>query len=101
MVDEHIIEGHYDNLRRAINSIPAHNMLLVIGDFNTRVGPEDVRFPFHESTNRNGKYLVDFAIEKNLLVANTYFQKRIGKRWTYISLGGTKCQLDYILVHRK
>ena len=101
MVDEDIIEGHYDNLRRAIDSIPTHNMLLVIGDFNARVGPEDVRFPFHESTNRNGKYLFDFAIEKNLLIANTYFQKRIGKRWTYISPGGTKCQLDYILVRRK
>ena len=101
VVDEDIIEGIYDNLRRAIDSIPAHNMLLVIGDFNARVGPEDVRFPFHESTNRNGKYLVDFAIEKNLLIANTYFLKRIGKRWTYISPGETKCQLDYILVRRK
>ena len=101
VVDEDIIEGHYDNLRRTINSIPSHKMLLVIGDLNARVGPEDVRFPFHESTNRNGKYLVDFAIEKNLLIANTYLQKRIGKRWTYISPGGTKCQLEYIPVRRK
>ena len=85
----------YDNLRRAIDSIPAQNMLLVIRDFHARVWPKDARFPFHESVNRNGKYLVDFAIEKNLLIANTYFQKRIGKRWAYISPGGTKCQLDY------
>eukprot|EP00057_Strongylocentrotus_purpuratus_P020276 XP_011674750.1 PREDICTED: craniofacial development protein 2-like [Strongylocentrotus purpuratus] len=41
VANEDIIEGHYDNLRRAIDSIPAHNVLLVVGDFNARIGPED------------------------------------------------------------
>ena len=72
----------------------------MIGDFNVRVGPKDVRFPFHESTNRYEKYLVDLSLEKNLFITNTYFQKKIGNRWTYISPGGTKCQLNYIRVRR-
>ena len=64
VVNEDIIEGHYDNLRRAIDSIPAHNVLLVVGDFNARIGPEDAKFTFHDTTNRNGKYLVDMQLKR-------------------------------------
>ena len=101
VVDEDIVEGHFDNLKRAVDSVPAHNVLLVIGDFNARIGPEDGRYTYHESTNRNGKYLADMAMEKGLIIANTQFCKKKGKLWTYISPGGSKCQLDYILVRRK
>ena len=101
VVNEDIIEGHYDNLRRAVDSIPAHNVLLVVGDFNARIGAEDAGFTYHEATNRNGKYLLDMAVEKNVVIANTQFCKKRGKLWTYISPGGSKCQLDHILMPRK
>ncbi|XP_030839582.1 uncharacterized protein LOC115923289 [Strongylocentrotus purpuratus] len=101
VVNEDIIEGHYNNLRRAIDSIPAHNVLLVVGDFNARIGPEDAKYTYHETTNRNGKYLVDMAVEKNLVIASGQYCKKKGKLWTYISPGGSKCQLDYILIRKK
>ena len=100
-MDEKITESYYECLRRAIESIPAHNVLLVIGDFNARLGKEDAKFTFHEETNRNEKYLADLITEKNFICGNTYFQKRIGKLWKFVSLGGNKYQLDYILVHKK
>ncbi|XP_072048646.1 uncharacterized protein [Amphiura filiformis] len=99
--DEDKVEDHYDNLRRTIDSIPAHNVLMVIGDFNGRLGPEDAKFTYHDITNRNGKFLVDLAIEKNLICANTYFRKRKGKLWTFCSPAGNKYQLDYILLRKK
>jgi hypothetical protein len=74
---------------------------MVVGDYNARLGKEDANFTFHEATNRNGKFLLELALEKNLIIANTRFQKRTGKLWTFISPGGTKCQLDYILVRKK
>ena len=55
VTDEDIIEDHFDNLRRAVGSVPAHNVLLVIGDLNARIGPEDGRYTYHGSTNRNGR----------------------------------------------
>ena len=67
-VDGKMTEAHYECLRRAIESIPAHNVLLVIGDFNARLGKEDAKFTFHEETHRNGKYLADLITEKNLSV---------------------------------
>ena len=72
-------------MRRAVDSIPAHNVLLAVADFNARIGAENARFTYHEATNRNGKYLMDIAVEKNLVIANTQFCKKKGKLWTYIS----------------
>ncbi|XP_072037323.1 uncharacterized protein [Amphiura filiformis] len=92
--NEDNIEAHYDNLRRAIDSIPAHNVLVI-------VGTGDASYTYHDTTNRNGKYMVDLAIEKNLIIANTYFRKRNGKLWTYMSPTGSKYQLDYVLIRKK
>ena len=68
VADEDIVEEHYNILRGAINSIPAHNLLLVVGDFNARIGKEDGTFTFHNDTNRNGEYMTDLAIEKDLMI---------------------------------
>ena len=35
-------------------------------------------------TNKNGQRLLDLANEKSLLITNTTFEKRIGKRWTFL-----------------
>ena len=32
------VEKFYDNLRDYINTVPAHNLLVVAGDFNARIG---------------------------------------------------------------
>ncbi|XP_060792617.1 craniofacial development protein 2-like [Neoarius graeffei] len=99
--DEDIVKAHYDDLVRAIESIPSHNLLLVVGDFNARIGPEDAKFTFHKETNRNARQLLDLASEKDLVISSTYFRKKAGKLWTFISPGGIKYQLDYVLIHRK
>ena len=41
----------YKNLSDALRDIPAHNMVLVGGDFNAKLGTDDVPFSFHDSTN--------------------------------------------------
>ena len=67
---------------------------MVVGDYNARIGADDAKYTFHDATNRNGKYILDLALEKNLIIANTRIQKRTGKLWT-------NCQLDYVLVRKK
>ncbi|CAH1244346.1 Hypp7272 [Branchiostoma lanceolatum] len=99
--EEDIVTSHYEDLARTIDSIPAHHLLLVVGDFNARIGSEDAKFPFHEETNRNGRQLLDLASEKDLFISSTYFRKKAGKLWTFISPGGTKYQLDHVLIRRK
>ena len=93
-------EEHYTNLAAAIDSIPKHNLIMVIGDCNAHIGPRDVQYTYHESTNSNDQHLLDLEIESNLIITNTKFQKKPGKMWTYISdMSGLKSQIDYILVN--
>ena len=93
---------HYSNLKNAINDIPKHNVILVVGDFNAHIGKESARFSYHENTNSNGKLLLELAEETNMVITNTMFQKRKGKLWTFISdMTGTKTQIDYILINKK
>ena len=66
-------EDHYKNLANAIKSIPKHNVLLVVGDFNAHIGKEDAAFTYHEITNSNGKLLLDLAEENDLTITNTTF----------------------------
>ncbi|CAH1244595.1 Hypp7340 [Branchiostoma lanceolatum] len=101
VADENIINEHYDNLRSAIRSIPAHNLLMIVGDFNARIGSEEARYTFHSETNRNGKMLLELSSEQDFIISSTRFQKKAGKLWTYMSPGGNKYQLDYILIRRK
>ena len=34
-----IVEGYCADLRRAIESLPVHNILVILGDFNVKLGP--------------------------------------------------------------
>ncbi|XP_049332441.1 uncharacterized protein LOC125800254 [Astyanax mexicanus] len=96
------VEKFFEDLATAVRNAPVHNFLAILGDFNARLGPEDVPFPYHDSTNRNGCYLAAFLTEHELLAANTIFRKRAGKRWTFRDRAtGALRQLDYILVRRK
>ena len=90
------------SLRDAINDVPAHNFLVVMGDMNARLGLDDVPFSYHDRTNRNGCFLRELMVECGLVAANTLFQKRSGKLWTHRNKGsGQTTQLDYILVRKK
>ena len=54
-----------------MQDVPAHNFLACIGDFNARLGPDEVPFTYHDVTNRNGEYLVELLSQYSLIAANT------------------------------
>ena len=99
--DEEAEEVH-QNLRDAIATIPAHDMLLVVGDLNAKLRDDVAGFTYHSSTNRNGQLLLETNEECNLEPTNIRFQRKPEKRWTFLSNGlHTKALLDYVLVRRK
>ena len=73
VADETLVDQFYDDLRKAIDSVPMHNVLLVIGDFNARVGQDQTQFTSYQSTNRNGSKLLELLQEKSLSLCNTNF----------------------------
>ena len=61
--EDNVIDKFYEELRGAIESIPQHIVLVIIGNFNARIGKEDA-FTYHRDTNRNGSLLLDIVNEK-------------------------------------
>jgi hypothetical protein len=65
--EEEAKDQFYEQLDRAYAACPSHDVKLVMGDANAKVGRETVHQPtigkhsLHESTNENGLRLVDFA----------------------------------------
>ena len=93
---ENVVDQFYDDMRSAISTVPLHNVLIVLGDLNARVGHPDGKLTFHAETNRNGEKLIELAQESSLEICNTMFQKPKSKLWTHVSPNGDKYQLDYI-----
>ena len=99
--DEDEVVDYFNELSETTKSIPAHNFLIIAGDFNSRVGQDNAKFAYHELTNRNGELKLEFAQQHNLLISNTHFQKKASKLWTCELPSGHRAQLDYILVRKK
>ena len=94
-------DEHYSLLSDSIKECPNHNIVLVIGDCNAHIGNEAAKYTYHQETNHN-EALIKLSQENHLMIANTCFQKKSGKLWTYLSdRGEKKSQLDYILINKK
>jgi len=79
-------EDFYENLERIYMKAPKHDIKVVMGDFNAKVGKESSlapnvgKYSLHEETNNNGWRMIDFAITKNMTISSMLFQhKRIHK----------------------
>ena len=96
-LEEDVID-FYDELSALTNEIPKHNILIVGGDMNSQI---NAHYSYHQTTNRNGQYLLDYQTENNLLCLNTHFQKRHSKFWTYTNPNSIKAQLDFLFINKK
>ena len=83
-------------------------MKILLGDFNAKVGRENIFKPtignesLHQDSNDNGVRIVNFAMSKNLVVKSTMFPHRNIHKCTWTSPDGqTHNQIDHILVDRR
>ena len=100
-VSDNEVKNYYHQLTAATKSVPAHNVLIVAGDFNARIGLDNAKFAYHTSTNRNGEFLHEYAQENDLVITNTTFKKKTSKLWTCVLPSGVRAQLDNVLVRKK
>ena len=81
--------------------------IYVIGDFNGRIGNNNnnnltnVHGPYGEYVkNNNGKRLIDFSIENNLIITNTFFKHKEIHKYTRVQNSRKeKSIIDYILTN--
>jgi hypothetical protein len=88
--------------------IPKYDVKMIIGDFNAKIGKEEIYKPVigthskHDRTNENGKMLIEFATERNMRIASTYFQHKTIHQGTWISPDGkTVNQIDHLLIEQQ
>ena len=97
----------YQSFEDVLQSAHAHDLQVVIGDFNACVG--NVRNGFKlflgpyavpGPTNDNGQHLLDTCACNNLVIGGSLFPHRLIHKYTWTSSAGTcpRAQLDHVLI---
>lgn len=101
-------EKFYEDIEKIYNDIPRYDVKMVMGDFNAKLGKEEMYKPVigdyskHNETNENGKKLIEFATERDLRIMTTYFEHKNIHKGTWISPDGrTINQIDHIAIESK
>ena len=98
----------YDLLQATLSAAPQRDMIIILGDFNARVGADS-----HQGKtiigphglgeqNGNGKRLFDFCTANQLLVTNIWFQHKPLHQATWYRNGNRSHpghMIDYVLVN--
>jgi hypothetical protein len=98
----------YDELECVFDKLFKYHMKILFGDFNTKVGREDIFKPtignesLDEIINDNGVTAVNFATSKNLTIKSTMFPHRNIHKFTWTCPDrNTYTQIDHILIDRR
>jgi len=101
------VEEMYDELAEIVDNKTTH-YTIVMGDFNAKIGTrnqgeEDVMGKFGFGTrNERGQRLIEFALGRNLYIANSKFKKNNKRKWTWRNPDGTiKNEIDFIITTDK
>ncbi|PSN35187.1 hypothetical protein C0J52_22574 [Blattella germanica] len=106
--DDTIKDEFFEELESVFDRLSRYHMKIVLGDFNAKVGREDIfrptigKFSLHEDSNDNGVRLVTFATSKNLIVKSKTSQHKDIHKYTWTSPDGeTRNQIDHVLVDKR
>ena len=101
-------ESFYTNLRTILSSVPYHDQIILLGDFNARVGKEDHIWPGvlgrHGigKMNTNRLLLLSLCSEFDLAITNTLFQQANKHKTSWKHPRSNHWHmLDYVIVRRR
>lgn len=103
--DDTVKDEFYEQLSRTYNECPGHDIKVILGDLNAKIGREEIfrptigKYSLHEETNENGLRVIDFATEKGMVVRSTFFMHKKIHLATWESPDGkTRNQIDHCLI---
>ena len=98
------IQRFYKDLRTAHEL--SDDKVLVLGDFNAKIGQPRKEENLimgsygYGSRNERGEQLISYAYENKLSFINTFFKKRLSRRWTWMSPDHkTRNEIDFIMTN--
>jgi hypothetical protein len=80
----------YDVLQRTYDRTPRHDIVMILGDLNAKMGKEKAyenvtgKHTLHDISNQSGEMVCNFAIENNLTVMSTQFQHKTIHKGSWI-----------------
>ena len=90
--EEAEVERLYEDLQDLLELTPQNDILFIIGDWNAKVGSQEtpgVTGKFGLGVrNEAGQRLIEFCQENTLVIANTLFQQRKRRFYTWTSPDG-------------
>ena len=100
------VEQFYEDLQDLLELTPPKDVLLIIGDWNAKVGSQKapgVTGKFGVGVqSETGQRLTEFCQENALVIANTLFQQHKRRLYTWTSPDGQyRNQIDYILCSQR
>ena len=100
-------EAFYQELTQTVSNVPKADKLVILGDFNGRVGNDSTT---HEGVigkfgkgkrNSNGDLLLNFCSEHDLSITNTFFYQPDKNYYTWMHPRSKHFHLlDYVVTHR-
>lgn len=100
------VESMYEGISRAIHTHKTH-FNVVMGDFNAKLGKRSdnelkVEHFGYGQRNHRGQRLADFLKKEGLFIMNSFFQRPLHMKWTWISPNGsTKNDIDYVTTDKR
>jgi len=101
-------DSFYDNLQQVVDATPTHDVILIIGDLNAKVGTENkgkeniMGQQGLGECNNNGERLSTFCQENNLVIGGTLFMHKDIHKTTWNSPDGhTKNQIDHVIINKR
>ena len=106
--EEEIKEQFYEELQRTKDKVPKHDITIIMGDMNAKLGKEKVfsqvigHHSLHNSTNENGEMVAHYAINNGMFVISTNFQHKKIHIGTWTSPDNqTVNQIDHVMVSKE
>uniref|UniRef100_A0A670K8R9 ribonuclease H n=1 Tax=Podarcis muralis TaxID=64176 RepID=A0A670K8R9_PODMU len=104
--EETEIDQFYEDLQDLIEVTPKKDVLLIIGDWNAKVGSQEIKGTTGKFglgvQNEAGQRLIEFCQENKLVITNTLFQQHKRRLYTWTSPDGQhRNQIDYILCSQR
>ncbi|XP_043064519.1 uncharacterized protein LOC122320475 [Drosophila ficusphila] len=103
--DDATKDAFYAELDRSYGRCPSHDIKILLGDFNAKIGRESVfgatvgQFSLHETTSSNGLRLIGFAASHNMVVRSTGFRHLDIHKASWISPDRlTRNQIDHVVI---
>jgi hypothetical protein len=103
----HVKDSFYEELGHVPNQFPRYSMKILFGDFNVKVGKEDIfkstvgNETSHETSKHNCVRVVNLATSENLVVKSAIFPHCDIHKYTWASSEGKMhYQIDHILIGR-